>query len=99
MGNLPVIQRTYDLIKWYVPILSRLPKTHRFGLGERLVAGLLFILMVETGILISISFTLSRGWRAAINLFLKQMGRAGAFADKDTGFPNKSGRKCTRPYS
>jgi hypothetical protein len=25
MQNLPIIQKTYDLIKWYVPILNRLP--------------------------------------------------------------------------
>lgn len=37
MAELPVIQKTYDLIKWYVPILNRLPRVHRFGLGERMV--------------------------------------------------------------
>jgi hypothetical protein len=26
MEELPIIQKTYDLIKWYVPILNRLPK-------------------------------------------------------------------------
>jgi hypothetical protein len=25
-GELPIVQKTYDLIKWYVPILSRLPR-------------------------------------------------------------------------
>ncbi|MEM7772336.1 MAG: diversity-generating retroelement protein Avd [Cyanobacteria bacterium P01_A01_bin.37] len=34
--ELPVIQKTYDLIRWYVPIFNRLPKDHRFGLGERM---------------------------------------------------------------
>jgi hypothetical protein len=38
--DLPVIQRTYDLIKWYVPILNRLPRDHKFLLGERIVTGL-----------------------------------------------------------
>ena len=40
MQELPIIQKTYDLIKWYVPILNRLPKVHRFGLGERIVNNL-----------------------------------------------------------
>jgi hypothetical protein len=35
--ELPVIQKTYDLIKWYVPILNRLPRDHRFTLGERII--------------------------------------------------------------
>ncbi|MEB3232087.1 MAG: diversity-generating retroelement protein Avd [Leptolyngbyaceae bacterium] len=38
--ELPVIQKVYDLIKWYIPILNRLPKDHRFGLGERMIAQL-----------------------------------------------------------
>lgn len=40
MSDLSIIQKTYDLVKWYVPILNRLPKQHKFGLGERMVAGL-----------------------------------------------------------
>ncbi len=40
MQDLPVIQRTYDLIKWYVPILNRLPREHKFLLGERIITGL-----------------------------------------------------------
>lgn len=40
MSELSIIQKTYDLIKWYVPILNRLPKTHKFTLGERLIKGL-----------------------------------------------------------
>jgi hypothetical protein len=44
-GNeLPIVQKTYDLIKWYVPILNRLPRDHKFGLGERIVAELYDIL-------------------------------------------------------
>jgi len=35
--DLPVIQKTYDLIRWYVPILNRLPRNHRFTLGERMI--------------------------------------------------------------
>jgi hypothetical protein len=37
MSELPVIQKTYDFIKWYVPILNRLPRSHKFTLGERLI--------------------------------------------------------------
>jgi hypothetical protein len=40
MDDLPVIQKTYDLIKWYVPILNRLPREHKFLLGDRMVNGL-----------------------------------------------------------
>lgn len=40
MHDLPIIQRTYDLIQWYVPILNRLPKKHKFILWERIIAGL-----------------------------------------------------------
>jgi hypothetical protein len=37
MQELAIIQKTYDLIKWYVPILNRLPKEHKFQLGNRIV--------------------------------------------------------------
>ena len=39
-GELPIIQATTDLIRWFVPLLNRLPKDHRFALGDRLVGGL-----------------------------------------------------------
>ncbi|MGA1133275.1 MAG: diversity-generating retroelement protein Avd [Prochlorotrichaceae cyanobacterium] len=35
--ELPIIQKTYDLIKWFVPILDRLPRNHRFTLGNRII--------------------------------------------------------------
>jgi hypothetical protein len=35
MPELSVIQRTYDLILWFVPFLHRLPRDHRFRLGAR----------------------------------------------------------------
>lgn len=38
--ELPIIQKTYDLIKWYVPILNKLPRDHRFQLGDRMIAAL-----------------------------------------------------------
>jgi hypothetical protein len=37
MKELSVIQKTYDCIKWYVPIIERLPKIHRFTLGDRII--------------------------------------------------------------
>ena len=35
MDELPIIQKTYDLIQWYVPLLNRLPRDHKFLLGDR----------------------------------------------------------------
>ena len=40
MKELSVIQKTYDLIKWYVPIIERLPKTHKFTIGDRIINNL-----------------------------------------------------------
>jgi hypothetical protein len=34
--ELSIIQKTYDLILWLMPILSRLPRDQRFTLGERI---------------------------------------------------------------
>jgi len=50
MSELPIIQKTYDLIKWYVPILNRLPRDHRFTLGERIINNLYDLLegLIET---------------------------------------------------
>ena len=39
-AELPIIQMTYDLILWYIPILNRLPRNHRFTLGDRIIARL-----------------------------------------------------------
>ena len=33
----PIIQQTYDLIKWYVPVLNSLPRDHHFILGDRII--------------------------------------------------------------
>lgn len=33
--ELSVIQKTHDLIVWYIPILHRLPKDFKFSLGKR----------------------------------------------------------------
>ena len=40
MKELSVIQKTYDCIKWYVPIIERLPKIHKFTLGDRIISQL-----------------------------------------------------------
>lgn len=37
MEELPIIEKTYDLIRWYIPILNRASRDHRFGLGDRVV--------------------------------------------------------------
>ena len=42
--ELPIIQLTYDLILWYVPLLNRLPRDHKFLLGDRLIKGLYYLL-------------------------------------------------------
>jgi hypothetical protein len=36
MTDLPILQKTYDLIRWYIPIINRLPRSHKLGLGDRL---------------------------------------------------------------
>ncbi|MGK7913125.1 MAG: diversity-generating retroelement protein Avd [Synechococcus sp.] len=39
-----MVQKTYDFIKWYVPILNRLPRSHKYVLGDRIVSGLYTLL-------------------------------------------------------
>jgi len=31
-----VIDRTYELLKWYLGRLEKLPRSHRYGLGQRI---------------------------------------------------------------
>jgi uncharacterized membrane protein YheB (UPF0754 family) len=38
--ELPIIQQTYDLIKWYVPLINKLPRDHKYLLGDRLIRAL-----------------------------------------------------------
>lgn len=33
--DLPIIQRTYDLVLWLVPRLNKLPRNYKFALGDR----------------------------------------------------------------
>lgn len=40
MSELPIIQRVYDLIKWYTPVINRLPRDHKLMLGNRILSGL-----------------------------------------------------------
>ncbi len=44
MTELSIIQKTYDLIRWYVPIVNRLPKNHKFTLGDRIINNLYDVL-------------------------------------------------------
>lgn len=44
MNELPIIQKTYDLIKWYIPILNRLPRDQKFQLGDRVISQLYTLL-------------------------------------------------------
>ena len=39
-AELPIQEASLELIRWYIPILHRLPRQHRHGLGDRLVANL-----------------------------------------------------------
>jgi hypothetical protein len=43
-GELPIIQAAIDLIRWYVPLVNGLPRAHKFGLGDRIVANLYEVL-------------------------------------------------------
>ncbi len=40
MKELPIITKTLNLIKWYVPLLNGLPRNHHFILGDRIIKGL-----------------------------------------------------------
>ena len=42
--DLPIIQKTRDLLVWYIPILNKLPRTHKFQLGNRMISILYDIL-------------------------------------------------------
>ncbi|MCH2247181.1 MAG: diversity-generating retroelement protein Avd [Crocosphaera sp.] len=36
MAELPIIQKTYDFIKWFIPIINNLPRNHQLLLGTRI---------------------------------------------------------------
>ncbi len=35
-----MIQKPCDLIQWYIPVLTKLPREYKFSLGERMMTGL-----------------------------------------------------------
>lgn len=37
MSELPILQKAYDLICWFVPILNRLPRDQKLLLGDRMI--------------------------------------------------------------
>ena len=37
MKELSVIQKTYDCLKWYGPLIERIPRKHKFSLGVRII--------------------------------------------------------------
>ena len=37
MEHLSIIQKTYDLILWSVPLINRLPRKYKFTLGDRII--------------------------------------------------------------
>jgi len=34
--ELPAVSKMYDLIKWLIPQIAKLPKSHKFTLGDRI---------------------------------------------------------------
>jgi hypothetical protein len=41
-----VVGKAYDLAKWVVPKVEKFPRSYRFSVGDRLVAGALDLLLV-----------------------------------------------------
>jgi len=39
-AELSVIQKAYDLVLWFIPILNRMPRDHRLALGDRMIGNL-----------------------------------------------------------
>ncbi len=48
MKELSVIQKCYDLVKWYVPIIERFPRVHKFTIGDRVINQLYLKCRVKT---------------------------------------------------
>ena len=38
--EISILQKTYDFVKWYVSILNRIPREHKYTLGNRLITNL-----------------------------------------------------------
>ncbi|MFM9104261.1 MAG: diversity-generating retroelement protein Avd, partial [Cyanobium sp.] len=43
-SELPILQATTDLIKWFVPLLNKLPRDQKFALGDRIITNLYAVL-------------------------------------------------------
>ena len=39
-AELPIQEAALDLVRWFIPVLHRLPRLHRHGLGDRLISNL-----------------------------------------------------------
>ncbi|MFN9635473.1 MAG: diversity-generating retroelement protein Avd [Synechococcaceae cyanobacterium] len=39
-AELPIQEAALDLVRWFIPVLHRLPRLHRHGLGDRLITNL-----------------------------------------------------------
>jgi hypothetical protein len=39
-AELPIIEATLDLIRWFIPLLNRLPRSHKFALGSEITQSL-----------------------------------------------------------
>ena len=37
MSELSIIQKTYELVKWFVPFLNKLPRNQKFLLADRII--------------------------------------------------------------
>jgi len=44
--NYPIIVKTYNFTKWYIEKIAKLPRNHRFTLGEKIQNTLLELLML-----------------------------------------------------
>jgi hypothetical protein len=43
-GELPILQATTDLIKWFVPLLNGLRRDQKFALGDPIISNLYAVL-------------------------------------------------------
>jgi hypothetical protein len=39
-AELPIQEAALDLVRWFIPVLHRLPRLHRHGLCDRLITNL-----------------------------------------------------------
>jgi len=46
--NYPIIVKTYQLTLWYIKKIEKLPRNHKFTLGERIQNELLDLLLIYT---------------------------------------------------